>query len=313
LAFTKNEIANSGEIIMRVVNRNPGFTVVELIIAIVIVSILTALLLAAVQKLRNRSLQTKCLNQLRQLGLAFHAYHDANFGFPVGHRSVAATDRLRLSGWTISLLPYIEQTSVYSESLADYQLRALPFHPSHRHLSTVIVSYTCPADSRTRQANIALRSNVLVGSTSFLGVSGRDYSTKDGVLFQSGKTTISEIVDGTSNTLLLGERPPTPDFQFGWWYAGTGQRGAGSGDTILGVREQNILPISTGSTCGSGAYSFRLSHFDNPCGLFHFWSTHTGGAIFLFSDGSSRLLLYSASAIMVDLSTRAGNEFVSIP
>src|SRR5437870_10645760 len=94
-----------------------------------------------------------------------------------------------------------------------------------------------------------------------------------------------------SNTLLAGERPPSADFQFGWWYAGAGQKFTGSADMILGVRERNILLGRLGA-CPPGPYQFRPGNLGNQCDMFHFWSLHDGGAWFLFADGSVRFLTY---------------------
>ena len=121
------------------------------------------------------------------------------------------------------------------------------------------------------------------------------------------------IADGTSNTLMLGERPPSADFQFGWWYTGVGQRGTGSADLILGVREANLQPIVSGSTCGPGNYPFKPSRFDDACGMFHYWSLHIGGANFAFADGSVHFLRYASNDILPALASRAGGEEVVLP
>jgi prepilin-type processing-associated H-X9-DG protein len=83
---------------------------------------------------------------------------------------------------------------------------------------------------------------------------------------------------------------------------------------VLSVREPNLQPIVSGSPCGPGQYPFRPANgFDDPCGMFHFWSPHPGGANFAFCDGSVRFLAYSADRIMPALATRAGGEAVSVP
>ena len=136
----------------------------------------------------------------------------------------------------------------------------------------------------------------------------------DGVLYQDSRVSLLDVTDGTTSTLLLGERPPSADFQFGWWYAGIGQRFTGSCDMVLSVREPNLQPIVSGSKCGPGQYPFRAaSGFDDPCGMFHFWSPHPGGANFAFCDGSVRFLAYSADPIMPGLATRSGGEAVQVP
>ncbi|MSR51664.1 MAG: DUF1559 domain-containing protein [Gemmataceae bacterium] len=290
-----------------------AFTLLELLVVIAIIGMLMGLLLSAVQQVRGRALQTKCSHQLRQVGLALHQFHDSNHQFPNGHHSAFDVERRPYSGWTISVLPYLEQDRLYADALSDYRAMQYPFHPPHRHLSTVVQHFACPADGRVRQSQTAPKNKQLVAFTSYLGVSGRDYSSRDGMLYQNSNTSISSVSDGTSNTLLLGERPPSHDFQFGWWYAGAGQQGTGSADLILGVREQNLQPIVSGSTCGPGAYSFRQSRFDDPCGMFHFWSPHSGGANFALADGSVRYIGYGAAQLLPDLASRAGGETTNVP
>ncbi len=92
-----------------------------------------------------------------------------------------------------------------------------------------------------------------------------------------------------------------------------GQQLTGSADLVLGVREPNLQPIMSGSTCGPGRYPFTAaSGLDDPCGMFHFWSPHPGGANFVFADGSVRFLSYAADPIMPALASRAGGEVVTI-
>src|SRR5262249_59636955 len=114
------------------------------------------------------------------------------------------------------------------------------------------------------------------------------------------------------STLMLGERPPSTDFQFGWWYAGTGFQGTGAGDMVLGVRERNWL-TGTSPSCPPGTYSFMPGEFSDQCSVFHFWSPHPGGANFAFCDASVRFVSYSANALMPALATRAGREPAVVP
>lgn len=153
----------------------------------------------------------------------------------------------------------------------------------------------------------------MVALTSYLGVSGLDYSAKDGVLYQDSRVRIADVLDGTSNTLLFGERPPSADYQFGWWYAGTGQQLTGSADVILGVRELNIMPIVAGSVCGPGRYQFGPSSPSDPCAWYHYWSLHAAGASFAMSDGSVRFVRYEAARTLPALASRAGGEVEFAP
>lgn len=292
-----------------------GFTLVEFLVAIAIVAILVGLILSAVQQVRAAAARTKCQVNLRQLAIGLHNYHDARGTLPAGHRSLLSPERMPFSGWTLSILPYVEQTAFYDRALTAYTTRRMPFsNPPHSGLSAVIPLLVCTSDSRATIPQFAPRSRLLVGLTCYLGVSGRDYSVKDGVLFQDSAVSFLAITDGMSNTLMLGERPPSADFQFGWWYAGVGQRLTGSADMILGVREANLQPIMSGSPCGPGNYPFRAANgFNDPCGMFHFWSPHPGGANFALADGSVRFMRYSANPIMPALASRAGGEADSLP
>ncbi len=275
---------------------------------------LVGLVLSAVQNVRRAAARLACQNNLKQLALGLHQYHDANNTFPPGHRSFLNPDRLAFSGWTLSVLPYVEQQTLYDRALVAYRTAPVPFfNPPHTGFNTVVPVFNCPADDRVRSPQLATRTNKYVAFTSYLGVSGKNYATKDGVFYQNSRINMLGISDGTSNTLMLGERPPSADFQFGWWYAGIGQRLTGSGDHVLGVREANLLPIATGSRCGPGNYPFRASRFDDQCGMFHFWSPHADGANFAVADGSIRFLRYSANDLMPALASRAGGEVAAVP
>jgi prepilin-type processing-associated H-X9-DG protein len=121
---------------------------------------------------------------------------------------------------------------------------------------------------------------------------------------------LAGIRDGASQTIMVGERPPSTDLEFGWWYAGSGQSQlSGSGDMVLGVRELNKRIPS----CDAGPYSFTPGRLDNQCDMFHFWSLHSGGAHFLMADGSVHFLRYDADPIMPALASRNGGEIVSLP
>jgi len=299
---------------MNPIRRRLAFTLVELLVVIAICAILMGLLLPAVQKVREAAACAKCQNNLKQIALGLHNYHGQSGRFPPGHRGVRNPDRMPYTGWPLDLLPYLEQSAMHSTALDAFRRDPNPFHnPPHTGLATVVSMYACPSDSRVSRPQIAEKSKYSIAFTSYLGVSGKDYSTKDGILFQNSQTSLADVSDGTSNTLLLGERPPSADFQFGWWYAGIGQRRTGSADMILGVNEHNLQPIVSGSTCGPGAYSFRDSRFNDPCGMFHFWSPHPGGANFALADGSVRYIGYGAASFLPALASRAGGESTVVP
>ena len=140
---------------------------------------------------------------------------------------------------------------------------------------------------------------------------GTDYTSTTGVLYRDSRVRLTDITDGASNTIAVGERPPSADYWYGWWYAGFGQNGTGGLDSLLGARELNAGGNYT-YMCAPGPFHFQSGRFDDQCSAFHFWSPHTGGANFLFADGSVRFLSYSADKILPALATRAGGEVVDL-
>jgi prepilin-type N-terminal cleavage/methylation domain-containing protein/prepilin-type processing-associated H-X9-DG protein len=290
-----------------------ALTLIELLVVIAILGMLSSLILAAVQRARGAAARVMCANNLRQLGFALHQYHDAMQTFPSGMRWRRGTDPYPMMSWLTQVLPYVEQEELWRVTRTAYQKNRWPLNnPPHVGLATVLKVFVCPSDERVTDKKLALRSGIEVAFTSYLGVEGKSLRKRDGMLFQDSRIRVGDVMDGTSNTLLVGERPPSTDFQFGWWYAGAGQAFTGSADMILGVREENVLPFSV-VQCIQGEYRFGPGDLRNQCAMFHFWSLHNGGGNFLFGDGSVRFLAYSADPIMPALATRGGGEAVTIP
>jgi prepilin-type processing-associated H-X9-DG protein len=292
-----------------------GITLVELLVVAAIITVLIALLVPAVQKIRAAAARSQCANNLKQIGLATQQYHAVNKAFPAGMRYKANPGEVRhkYMSWHTQLLPHLDQGPLWQATLDAFDESANPFkNPPHVGFGTLMPVFACPADARTGQLQVALRNKYTVALTSYLGVSGTDLTTLDGILFRDSQIRMADITDGASNTLLAGERPPSTDFQFGWWYAGAGQRSTGSAEMLMGVYEQNVQPVTVGS-CAPGSYPFSPGDFGNQCDMFHFWSPHSGGAHFLFADGTVRFIQYSAAPIMPALASRAGGESVELP
>lgn len=295
-----------------------AFTLIELLVVIAIIAVLLGLLLSAVQKVRETAARMSCSNNLKQLGLALHMAHEAEGGLPSGLRIAPGEPYPKLS-WMGRILPYLEQGPLWDQTVTDYRRIPNPFNPEPPHTarSVVLSMVGCPSDWRVRTAwDLALPGapQRRVALTSYLGNLGTDHYQKDGVLFLNSRVRLEHITDGTSNTLLVGERPPSPELIYGWWYAGEGVGGTGVFDVVLGTRELNVPnPHPQYLGCGRGPFPFRPGRIDEFCSIFQYWSLHSGGANFLFCDGSVQFLRYSADSVLPALATRTGGEVVALP
>jgi prepilin-type N-terminal cleavage/methylation domain-containing protein/prepilin-type processing-associated H-X9-DG protein len=325
-----------------------GFTLIELLVVIAIIAILIGLLLPAVQKVREAASRMKCSNNLKQMGLALHNYHDTNGYLPVGYNTANVTGwgttetaqrtAWEGTGWTASLLPYLEQQNIYNQLNTFVQTypgmgNSGPGSVAAGTQSPVygfqMKMYTCPSNIRP-----------LVGwdgvaeLTSYLGVagtvSGYPNPTKDGVLYATtgGKgPTLVQITDGTSNTVAIGERPCTGDVSWGWGFGCWGvscesntisniQYAWGDGDIILG---SNDVAMIGSSGCGDPSTNVGFKAPINPFttgeqDIAHFWSFHIGGANFLYADGHVQFLSYaSGQSIFPALATATGGEVFTSP
>jgi prepilin-type N-terminal cleavage/methylation domain-containing protein/prepilin-type processing-associated H-X9-DG protein len=312
--------------------RRRAFTLIELLVVIAIIAILIGLLLPAVQKVREAVYRTYCNNSLKQIGLALHNYHNVNGYFPPAIAETNPADRFQWVSWLARILPYVEQAPLYADMEAAFRSqgnRPDPFsNPPHRGLGTVVPSFRCPIDDRQLVAAYVTEAPVTynVAFTGYLGVSGLNLRSNDGVLYWNSRVTFMDIADGTSNTLAAGERPPSSGLDYGWWYAGAGQwdftvrwalgaRDTGSCDVTMGVSELNLKSngLAQLNACPTGPYSFGPGTALNPCDQFRFWSLHSGGSNFLFADGSVHFLTYDAAPLLPALATRAGGEAAPLP
>lgn len=281
-----------------------AFTLVELLVVIGIVGVLMGLLMSAVQRVRAAAARTACANKLRQVGLALHGYHDTNLALPPGMSRDADGGAFPYLSWNARILPHLEHEALWREIKSAYATKPnFLAVPPHVHRKTVVRAFVCPADSRSATTQMP-NGGQEVAFTSFLGVSGTNLVRQDGVFYVDSRVRFADITDGTSQTLMVGERPPSADGRFGWWYAGWGQSKTGSAEMILGVREV----LSTDEPCVPGPSQFMGGSDSNVCDFLHFWSHHPNGAHFVFADASVRFLPYSADAVLPALATIAGGE-----
>lgn len=288
-----------------------GFTLVELLVVLAVIAVLLGLIVAGVQGVRASAQRTICANNLKPIGLALHQYHEVHKRFPPGVSVQNGNEQYLYMAWCARLLPYLDQQALWVATEKAYKQEKQFFvNPPHVGFVTVLPVFSCPSDPRTLDVGKYLGDKD-VAFLSYLGVQGLRRLRPTGVLYRDSRIRIADITDGTSSTLAVGERPPSADGLFGWWYGGTGPDGGGTADSVLGVRELNMAGPT--GWCPTGPFHFGPGRLDNQCDMYHFWSPHSGGGHFLFCDGSARFLAYSADAVMPGLASRAGREHVSIP
>jgi len=315
-----------------------GFTMVELLVVITIIGMLTALLLPAVQSAREAGQRIQCASQLRQLAMAAHNYHAAWNTFPPGvdHATSNKTSLL------VIMLPYIENGAFYQQWIQPGANRTAL-------AGTVLGGLVCPADPIPK--NPVNHGSTKYGLTSYGGCAGtRSFCSvtsspdlkADGVFFEvgaysypvNGQTAVSiaAIADGTSQTLLFGERnhddanfdsfsaagweKGQPLGEFGFW---TGSCG---GWDLADVTLSSYAPINYQVPLGY-ADRARLNPAANSATDFYFYadlrlcafgSGHPGGANFAMADASGHFLSENVDlATLRALSTRAGGEIVTLP
>ncbi len=276
-----------------------GFTLTEVLVVIGLIMILLSLLMPAVGSARAAARRLVCAKTAREIAAGTTLYHDSHKVLPPG--TDLANSKRPFQGWYVKVLPYLEQVDSYAEAETAYQLSANPFDRNvHVSLSRAMPIFACPDDPRTSEPRFAYRHGYYVGLTGYIGNAGQDYREKDGVLFGGSQIRFADIHDGLSHTILIGERPPSPLHDYGWWYAGMGV-GDGGLDHTLGSAE---TADSHYARCTRKWRRFRSGERRNECDVLHFWSMHRNGAHFARCDGSVKFLDYSAGDLLIALSTR---------
>jgi prepilin-type N-terminal cleavage/methylation domain-containing protein/prepilin-type processing-associated H-X9-DG protein len=322
--------------------RRPAFTLIELLVVIAIIGILIALLLPAVQKVRAAAARIKCSNNMKQQGLALHNYHDVYGSFPNGmvndNEKPPAGYHPEWS-WMALTLEFYEEGNLYRQAdiyahmgqASDGYYNAFGDlgKPPNPAVSTVVKLWTCPADTRTDltgPGKTDAEKTITVAFTEYLGVNGSQgpkqnkygvWQGQNGILFHMSQIRIADITDGTSNTLMVGERPPSADLNFGWWFGSDGRDEQGTGEGTMGAMDQeyfNVVLTKPPFNCPTPKLGFQPGDVNDNCDQVHFWSLHSGGANFLLADGSVHFLNYGIDpSIFLWLCVRNDGQSVTVP
>jgi len=297
---------------------NRGFTLIELLVVIAIIAILIALLLPAVQHAREAARRTQCKNNLKQIGLALHNYHDVHNMFPSGWIAVDPTTRLpnahegiNGAGWGTMILPYIEQQNLYSQFNANF---AIHDTVNLGFLNHTIEAFRCPSDPQPERWKIEEEGSpgiviVELPIANYIGSFGTEeldgcenspgtapvlpsgQCRGDGIFYHNSAVRFRDIIDGTTNTFIVGER--RTKVSDGWYstWPGMVAEGEEAFQRVLG---------SADHTPNNPA-----AHFDD------FSSNHTGGAQFVLGDGSCRFISENIDqGVYQSLATIQGGEVV---
>lgn len=260
-----------------------GFTLIELLVVIAIIAVLIGLLVPAVQKVREAANRMSCTNNLKQMGIAFMSYHDAYGRFPDGGKNGSDTPVSNAAAttypgnrnewsWTYQILPYIEQDALYKNP-TDSVVQ-----------SSVVKTYYCPSrrNAQTYGGN---------GKTDYAGCSGTNGS--NGILVRQGSSTIriASILDGTSNTVMLGEKRLKRD-RFGSCYDDNESFVSPGWDSEI---ERRATVDTDNANMGPNPdiqQTLNPPFTDLDSGLSQFGSSHSAGANMVMGDGSVRLIRY---------------------
>lgn len=299
----------------RTASSRSGFTLIELLVVIAIVAVLIGLLLPAVQKVREAAARMSCENNLHQIGLALHGYHDAQQSFPSGYRCTVQPKPEVTSpgwGWAALLLPYVEQGN-----LAQQINFALPVEDASNLAArtNIIKLFVCPSDRSTGLFTVLDKSNVPLtqAATNSYAAShgvGADLDEEldifNGMFSRNSRVKIADITDGTSNTIAVGER--------GAFFTQTPWAGAVSlGTTRItsGAPVNNPAGIEDAAT--QTLVHVSVHSLNDPNGdPEDFFGPHAGINVILFGDGSVRPVKAGLSlSILQALATRNGGEVVN--
>jgi prepilin-type N-terminal cleavage/methylation domain-containing protein len=319
-----------------------GFTLVELLVVIAIIGVLIALLLPAVQAAREAARRSQCSNNLKQLGIALHNYHDGNKAFPPpGFANPSTSADLRELGAFPRLLPFLELMTMYKNMKFTV---ASTLSPNAAFGREKVTAFLCPsnADVHSYPSGSTYGSNpelnyytshyyFINGSVGTIPDSSSSYSrmpskTEDstklplcswqghvatnGICYPSGRTSMGTVTDGTSMTFAFGEISWTGFAGYRRWVDGPVTRPSDGVVTLTSKGIYDAVPINAGSKIlAIDPTALTASTGGGLASTGAFGSNHAGGCQFGLTDGSVRFVAETVSMnVFVSYGSAAGNE-----
>jgi len=292
-------------------SKRVGFTLIELLVVIAIIAVLIALLLPAVQQARESARRTQCKNNLKQLGVALHSYHDTMKVLPPGWIGNASNNATGNGwGWGTMILPYLDQGPLYnsiSSTVVGTRTgfgAVLSSFPATSPLQSSIATYRCPSDVGANLVGpmpinasvIVTDTTKLLGRTNYVGVIGGRNVTwsampttanTNGTFSQNSDRRFRDFTDGLSNTIVVGERRSKRQ-ENNLWIGGDSVWSGVYGDQAKSGQYQGLLFVVGEATQNR---TINLKQTASNCiGYSAFSSFHVGGAHFLFGDGAVRFI-----------------------
>lgn len=280
--------------------RRTGFTLIELLVVIAIIAVLIALLLPAVQQAREAARRTQCKNQMKQLGLALHNYHDTSNIFPVSYQTNGGWNETSSvsASWLFGILPYVDQANLFMSADPKQVWSAAVNQPLTVQSMPL---FLCPSDATNNGGKLTgmtnLNGGIAYGVTGYKAIAGNNWAwgtfththatgrfsgSADGLNFGNGwmcrndngggpwTTKMRDLTDGTSSTFMIGESLPGRCSHSAWWWF---NHSTATCSVPLNYYQKNQTVAATN---WPDNYSFA--------------SQHVGGGHFVMGDGTVRFI-----------------------
>jgi prepilin-type N-terminal cleavage/methylation domain-containing protein/prepilin-type processing-associated H-X9-DG protein len=283
----------------------PAFTLIELLVVIAIIAILIGLLVPAVQKVRESARLAECQNNIKQLGLALHNYHNNYKAFPASSRRTSPT-----RNWAADILPYIEKGDLDFDLGQDWNSAT-----NDPLAKTLIKTLQCPGVPNADRfdpngyavSDYAVAVQIYTAAPSYFSFNSVPVPANPmGVMERNRKVRMLEILDGTSNTFLLVECASRPElYRAGKRVPGSVASSGGwaDPDNDFGINSYNAAGTTTPGDC--------VVNCTNNNEIYGF---HSNGASVVMADGSVRTVRASwPHTIVTSMITRAGEELITLP